>query len=182
MDREINVLNYLPEFLTEFREFRELAAAENPELLSLWNTLEAVLNDQFIAASTENGIKRWETILEIFPKGSDTLDVRRFRILARLNAKLPYTKRTLEQQLAVLCGEAGYSVEVRNDEYTLKVRVELTAKGKLDEVNSLLGSIVPANMIIDLSLLYNTHAKLSRYTYAQLAANTHNKLRNEVLN
>lgn len=182
MDREINVLSYLPEFLKEFREFRELAAAENPELLSLWDTLEAVLNDQFIASSTENGIKRWETVLKIFPKGSDTLDVRRFRILARLNAKLPYTQRTLEQQLAALCGEAGYSVELRNKEYTLTVRVGLGVKGKFDEVNSLLESIVPAHMIIDLSLLYNTHARLSRYTYAQLALHTHNELRNEVLN
>ncbi|MDF2989444.1 MAG: hypothetical protein K0R50_4954, partial [Eubacterium sp.] len=114
MDREINILNYLPEFLTEFREFRELAAAENPELLSIWGILEDVLKDQFVADSTENGIKRWETILKIFPKGSDTLDIRKFRILARLNEKLPYTKRTLERQLTVLCGEDGYSVNLKN--------------------------------------------------------------------
>ncbi len=181
MDREINILNYLPEFLWEFREFKELAAAENPELLSLWGILEDVLKDQFVGDSTENGIKRWETILKVFPKGSDTLDVRKFRILARLNEKLPYTKRTLERQLAVLCGEEGYSVNLKNDKYTLVVRVELTAKEKFNEVNSLLRRIVPANLLIDLSLLYNTHAILSRFTNGQLAAYTHEQLRSEVL-
>ncbi len=182
MDREINILNYLPEYLKEFREFRELAAAENPELLLVWELLEEVLNDQFVADATENGIKRWETILKIFPKGSDSLDVRKFRILARLNEKLPYTRRTLKSQLDALCGESGYSVELRNDEYTLVVRVALAEKGKFDEVGSLLERTVPANIIIDLSLLYNTHAILSRYANAKLAAYTHEQLRSEVLN
>lgn len=182
MDREINILNYLPDFLKEFREFRELAAAENPELILIWRLLEDVLNDQFVADATENGIKRWETILKIFPKGSDSLEVRKFRILARLNEKLPYTRRTLESQLDALCGELGYSVELRNDEYTLVVRVALAEKGKFDEVSSLLKRTVPANIIIDLSLLYNTHAVLSRYTNEQLAAYTHEQLRSEVLN
>lgn len=182
MDREINILNYLPEFLKEFREFRELAAAENPELLSAWELLGAVLKDQFVADATENGVKRWETILKLFPKGSDSLDLRKFRILARLNEKLPYTRRVLESQLDALCGKAGYSVELRNNEYTLVVRVALTEKGMFDEVGSLLERTVPANIIIDLSLLYNTHAILSRYTNVQFAAYTHEQLRSEVLN
>ncbi len=181
MDREINILNYLPEFLTEFREFRELAATENPELLSIWGILEDLLRDQFVVDSTENGIKRWEKILGIFPKGTDNLDIRKFRVMARLNDKLPYTKWTLEQKLAVLCGEEGYSVELRNNEYTLVVKVALIAKEKFYEVKKLLRRIVPANIQIDLSLIYNTHEILSRYTYVQLAAYMHEHLRSEVL-
>lgn len=180
MVREINTLNYLPEFLKEFREFREIAAAENPELLSIWGILEDLLNDQFVAISTENGVKRWETILKISPKGSDSLEVRKFRILARLNEKLPYTQKILEQQLATLCGESGYSVELKNNEYTLVVRVALTAKSKFEEVDNLLRRIVPANMIIDLSLLYNQYSKLAGYTHAELAQYAHEQLRSEV--
>jgi len=181
VDREINILNYLPEFLKEFREIIELAASENPELLLLWEVLGNVMNDQFVADSTENGIKRWEKILGILPKGTDTLDLRKFRVLTRLNEKLPYTMRILEQLLTALCGEKGYYVNLINDHYTLVVRVALTAKEQFNEVDGLLRRIVPANMVIDLSLLYNKHSIFSIYTHGQLTKYTHEQLRSEVI-
>lgn len=180
LDREINILNYLPDFIKEFREFKKLAEAENPELLILWETYENVRDDQFIKDSTENGVKSWERILKIIPKGSDTLEARKFRILTRLNEKLPYTYTKLEQQLASLCGETGYSLKLLNNEYTLFVRVALAVKSNFEEVKKLLQKMVPANLIIDLSLLYNTHLILEGYTNATLANYTHNYLRNEV--
>lgn len=181
MDREIDVLTYLPNVIKEFREFKAIALAENPELISLWEVLENVMNDQFVNDSTENGVKRWETILKIVPRGTDSLDVRKFRILARLNEQLPYTMRTLENQLLTLCGADGYSVELQNETYTLIVKVNLVAKGKFNEVDALLNRTVPANMVIDLRLIYNQHSTLSQLTHGQLSAFTHSHIRNEVL-
>ena len=180
LDREINVLNYLPEFLQDFREFQELAASENPEIRALWGSLENVMKEQFINDSTENGVKRWEAILKINPKGSDSLEVRKFRILTRLNEKLPYTYKKLAQQLETLCGESGYSLELRNNEYKLIVRVALTAKSMLAEVEKLLTRIVPVNLYVDLSLLYKQNLDLESYTNAQLRVYTHEQLRSEV--
>ncbi len=180
MDREIDILNYLPEFLQDFREFQELAAAENPEIRALWGSLENVMKEQFISDSTENGVKRWEAILKINPKGSDSLEVRKFRILTRLNEKLPYTYKKLAQQLETLCGESGYSLELRNNEYKLIVRVALTAKSMLAEVEKLLTRIVPVNMYVDLSLLYKQNLTLGSYTHVQLREYTHEQLRSEV--
>lgn len=167
--------------MKEFREFKAISTAETPELLYLWGVLEDVMNDQFVNDATQNGVKRWESILKIVPKGTDSLDIRKFRILTRLNEQLPYTYTTLEQRLITLCGQNGYSLQLNNTEYTLKVRVELTVKGKFDEVKSMLQRIVPANIVIDLSLLYNQHSLLSNFTHSQLANYTHDQLRNEVL-
>jgi len=176
-----NIIDYLPQILKEVRELKAIVEAEQPEVISLWTALENALNDQFINDATENGVIRWENILNVVPKGTDTLDVRKFRILARFNEKLPYTYRTLEQQLITLCGEDGYSLSLSNLTYTLTVRVELAAKGKFDEVGNLLNRTVPANIIIYLSLLYNQHSLLAGFTHAQLSAYTHDQLRNEVL-
>ena len=181
LDREIDISNYIPNILKEFREFKALAASENPELLSLWGVLENVMNDQFVNDSTENGVKRWESILKIVPKGTDSLDIRKFRISTRLNEQLPYTYTTLEQQLVTLCGDNGFSMELQNEIYTLIIKVNLTAKGKFNEVDSLMQRMVPANIVIDLSLLYNQHLTLANFTHSQLAAYTHNQLRNEVI-
>jgi hypothetical protein len=148
-----NILDYLPNIMKEFREFQSIANAENPEISSLWGVLENVLNDQFVSDSTENGVKRWESVLMIVPKNTETLDIRKFRISTRLNEQLPYTFTSLEQKLANLCGKDGFTMTLNSGTYTLKVRVELSAKGKYDEVDALLNRIVPVNLLIDLSLL-----------------------------
>lgn len=179
MDR--NLIDYLPDVLKEYQEIIAIMQSEQPEVSSLWGCITNVLNDQFVMDATTNGILRWEKILGISPKGTDTLDLRKFRILARLSEQRPYTFTSLRQQMATLCGEEGYRIEVDNETYTLIVKVELTAKGKYDEVNSLLLRIVPANMIIDLSLLYNQYLTLSTFTYSNLSAYTYEQLRNEVI-
>jgi len=41
--------------------------------------------------------------------------------------------------------------------------------------------VIPANMIIDLRLIYNQHLTLKQFTHAHLQTYTHNQLRNEVI-
>jgi hypothetical protein len=182
MAKEVKMIDYLPGILKEVREFRAINTAENPELSSLWDAIEDVLNDQFVNDATENGVKRWESSLEISPKGTETLDIRKFRIISRLNEQLPYSYAKLKQQLETLCGENGYSIELLNEEYKLIVRVELGVRGKFMEVESLLKRTVPANIVIDLSLMYNQHSAFTNFTHSQLSNYTHYQLRNEVIN
>ena len=179
MDR--NMIEYLPPMLQTIREFKALIDAEQPEASDLWDALDDVLDDQFINDATANGVSRWEKILTIAPKGGSTLPERKLQILARLNEELPYTFAKLKNQLEALCGVDGYSVVLSNSTYTLTVRVGLTAKDSFDAVDNLLDRVIPANILIDVSLEYNTHQTLSALTHAQLAAYTHDELRSEVL-
>ena len=176
-----DLLRYLPEVLKEVREFKALAEAESPETDILWQAVEDVLSDQFVEDSTLRGVKRWESILKVVPKSADTLEVRQFRILSRLNENIPYTYRSLEQQLATLCGPDGYQIILDNGNYTLKVRVELAAKQKFEEVESLVKRTAPANLILSVSLLYNQHSLLADYTHAYLSQFTHGQLRKDPL-
>jgi len=175
------LIDYLPQVLKDVREYKSIVAAEEPELVDLWTTLESALNDNFINDATENGVLRLESILKIIPKAADTLEDRKFRIKARFNEQLPYTFRTLEERLTTLCGEDGYTCELFNDTYTLKVRIELVVKGQYDAVDDLLERIVPANLVIDLDLRYNQHLTLANFTHAELSIYTHKQLRDEVI-
>lgn len=181
MVKQVDITNYWPTILRGYKELIELAKAENPEINGLWKAIEDFLNDQFCDSLTENGASRWEKILKIVPKGTDTLDFRCFRIKSRLNEKLPYSYKVLEQQLITLCGKNGYSLELSNNEYTLKVRVALSAESNYNDVSDLLNRVVPCNIAIDLSLLYNQYSSLTKYTHKQLSAYTHGQLRREVL-
>ena len=82
------------------------------------------------------------------------------------------------------CGAGGSVIDfvaMVGSTFTLTVRVMLKVKQNYDDVETLLNRIVPENLVLDLSLMYNQHQTLAAFTHAQLAAYTHYFLRNEVL-
>jgi len=176
------LLNYLPHVIRNVREYKAIMDdGDQEEISKLWEAVDNAFDDQFVNSATIYGVQRWEKLLHILPKGTDSLDARKFRILARLNEQLPYTLRVLENMLFALCGEDGYTVEVQNDMYTLNVKIALKAKSNVDDVDVLLKKVVPANMIIELSLMYNQYYKLKPFRHIDLKPRTHYELRNEVL-
>ena len=179
MRKKLN--EYLPSILLKTYEFPLLCDTEQREFDRLNTAVDEVLDAQFVSTAGERGIERYEQIFSIVPQDTDTLDERRFRVLAKINAQLPFSIRRLRQQLATLCGDDGYKLEVNGDVYTLTVKVALTAKRNQQAVEELLADIVPANMVCTTSLLYNQHADLTRFTHAQLALLTHFEIREEVL-
>lgn len=175
-----HLLDYLPPFMREFAEMKRIMDAEQTEVDDLWKSCDKALDEQFVATASEYGISRYERILGIVPKATSTLDERRFTISTRMTEDTPYTMTSLKQKLENLCGKDGYSVELDANNYILKVRIALTARNNYDDVCAMLQKIVPANMVIDASLMYNQNKKFVSYTHEQLKAYTHNQLRNEV--
>ena len=167
--------------IRDYAEFQGIMGSEQPEIEKAWNTTDDLLDNQFIPTAGNMGLSRWEKILGITPKGTDSLEDRRFRILTRINEELPYTLPQLRNILETLCGKGNYSADVEEGTYQLLVKIGLAAKNNFNDVESLLNRVVPQNMVVTLLQLYNTHAELGRFTHAQLAAYTHNQLRNEVL-
>lgn len=180
MDRKL--IDYLPRVTREIKEITAVIQAEDPEFQTAWAALETALDDQFVDSSTETGVSRWEGVLEIIPRATEDLGARKFSILTRLNEQLPYTIRTMIQQLESLCGAGSYSVELQNGTYTLSVKVSLAAKSNFDDVKALLDRTVPANIVIDLTLKYNQHINLTEFKHSELRLLTNYDLRNEVLN
>ncbi len=179
MRKKLN--EYLPSILLKTYEFSLLCDTEQREFNRLNTAVDEVLDAQFVSTAGERGIERYEQIFSIVPQDTDTLDERRFRVLAKINAQLPFSVRRLRQQLETLCGADGYRMEIDGGKYTLTVKVALTAKRNQQAVEELLADIVPANMVCTTSLLYNQHADLTRFTHAQLALLTHFEIREEVL-
>lgn len=175
---ERKLIDYLPTFLREYAELRGVMDGEQPEFERAWNAADAVLDNQFIYTADSDGLSRWESLLGITPKGTYTLDERRFNILTRINQELPYTLPQLRVMLEALCGTGNYTARVTD--YVLLVKIALVAKNSFDDVADLLDRITPVNMVIDLQQIYNTHAEVGRYTHAALAAWTHSQIRSEV--
>ena len=182
MSRKADVLSCLPPVLQEVYEMHAVAEGENGELNRLWQGIEDFTNDQFVESATENGVSRWEKMLHISPKATDTLTERKLNILVKLSGQHSYTLRVLEQQLEAICGTGNYTVSVDYGAYTLSVRIALASASNYDAVKALLERVTPANMIIDFSLLYHQYGDYTTYTHTQLAPYAYQQLREEELN
>ena len=147
----------------------------------LWTAADSVFLDQFIETLTDNGCKRWEKILDIKPRDTDTLQVRRFRIKARINEDLPYTWRALEKVLDTMCGKGAYAMTLYNEEYRLVILLELTVKKLFDEVEQSVKRMIPANLILDVRLRYNTWGQVKVLTWGDLKNRTWKDVKEEVL-
>lgn len=173
--------DYLPEILLKTYEFPLLCDTEQPEFDRLSAAADETLSDQFVETAGERGLARYEKIFGITPMDTDTLAERRFKVLAKINAQLPFSVRRLRQQLETLCGADGYKLEVNGAVYTLTVKVALTAKRNQQAVEELLADIVPANMVCTTSLLYNTWEQIKKLTWGELKKLTWREIKEEVL-
>lgn len=143
---DVKLLDYLPTFLREYREFGAIANAEEPELQRFSTMSLKLLKNQFIATADEDGIAEFEKILGILPQSNEPLESRRSRVMSRWFSEIPYTLRTLILKLKALCGEGNFSVEENYDFYEIKIKTELELLGQVDELPRIFESIIPCNM------------------------------------
>ena len=174
MNRKL--IEYLPPFLRDFKELKAITDAEQFSFEKMWTDEENVFADSFVEDATEGGIARYEKLLGIIPKGNQTLEERRFSVLARMSEQMPYTMETLENMLSSLCGEDGYTLRLDPSAYALSVKLALTNENNVQAVNDLLTKVVPAN-IITIVTLFNSYIELANKTHEQLGQYTHETIR-----
>ena len=161
-DEKVDLLSYLPPVLQELYEVRLIMNTESEEFNILVKEYQNLLSDQFVHEATENGLKRWEKILNIKIKPSDTLESRRWEILNRLNIKIPYTFTMLKNKLYALYGDS-YTMKLISDTYTIRIRVPPVSASELRSTLTMLEVIVPANMVIDLKVNEGLKMKERKY-------------------
>nr|DAY31745.1 MAG TPA: tail protein [Caudoviricetes sp.] len=142
----VNLLSYLPQFMQEYREIRNIMASEEPELRLLWELLRKVFNNQFIQYCDEEGISKFEEMLGLHRYENDTLEIRIFRVLTYWNDQIPYTWRVLVNRMDQLCGTGNYELRANFNAYELGITTKFDDAKKYDELNNMLKTILPANL------------------------------------
>lgn len=176
--RVINILDYLPDVIKETKEFDIIAIAENPEINNLWQNHKKVFDNQFISTLDEDGCTRWEKMLGLAASTMQTLETRRLQILIKINTSLPYTIRQLENILTGICGN-GYEIVTDYTNYALTIFLNLSVRNQFNYVYEMLQKIVPANIVLTVSLKYNKYIQIRPYTYSVLINYTCYQIRTE---
>jgi hypothetical protein len=148
MTREVDLVSYLPPFLAQFKEIAVILEAENPEFVFVWNAADRVLQNEFIETADEYGISRFEKILGVLPSIEDTLESRRARVQARWFNTIPYTMKSFIAKLAALCGDSDFKVTKEYQNYKVKILTNLELFGQVEELERIIDSMIPCNMIV----------------------------------
>lgn len=175
--RTISPIKYLPELLQPIQDFQGLNDAYKAELKDLYEACAALFDDQFISTASETILTKWENHLGILPNATDTLDERRFRILAKLNDTPPYTERYLKNKLVELCSDGEFELEIDIPNYTVRVGVTVNSPANTETINAWLSELLPANLLLIVYQILTRHYELYEYTHDNLAKYTHNQIK-----
>lgn len=149
MLREVNLIEYLPSFIQDYREIKHIMNTENPEFQLLSDESERIKNNQFIQTCDLKGIAKFEKLLNIHPSQNDRLESRISRVLVRWNDVVPYTWKIFLRKLDVLCGVGNYDLIPNFNEYELSIKTHLDLYGQIEELNNLVDYMLPANIKVD---------------------------------
>mgnify|MGYP003302192872 CR=1 FL=1 len=179
MNRDINLIDHLPTYLQEYRELQGITNAENPEFQSVCDATEIVKDNIFVLHTNETGIARYERMFGLQPAKNDNIQNRQAKVLERYTNTVVYTMRGFVERLNAICGAGNYSVELIPDEYRINVLLDISVGKLVNTIGSMMGDMIPANMLCTYTVDYNKHNLFTKYTHQFIGQFTHDELRTE---
>ncbi len=171
-------IKYLPEFMQNFKEIKEIGNIEDKVIKDEWERYRDTENSQWIETADERGLKRYENMFNI-SGGGNGIDVRREALRIKYNNSYIYTHYTFKKYLNDICGESNYDLEIIYNEYKVNINLGLNRKFLFNTVKDYARSIVPANMELNVRLKYNKHIMFKNIkTHKQLSVLKHSEIRN----
>ncbi len=178
---EQQLFDYLPPSLQRIDGLGRVCGLEQAAFDRARAAHERVLQEMFPYICTTYGLSRWEKMLGVSPGVADSEERRRQVVLLRLAEQLPFTMRRLADIMARVAPEEQYYLELHPAEYLLRVRLSLIGKSYFRVLQDVLERTLPANLLLDLDLLYNRYGYLVGMTHGELSSLRHHDLREEVI-
>lgn len=162
------LINYLPNFLAEIEEFKAIMNGLQPNVNNLDEALDNILQNLFIQDADLQGIKRYENMLEIAPKLSESLETRRAFIFLQYNQTLPFTLENLILSLNSICGENKFKIFIEYTEFKFNIKIATDKKDLKELIFKFLDKVIPLNMDINIELDYNIWQHTNRNYWTDL--------------
>lgn len=141
--------NLLPAWYDGIYEMQVLMDIEMDLLQELLNHIKSLQSNQYISTADSQTIEMYEQMLRITVEPSDSLELRRFRVLTRIASQKPYTLNYLQELLSSFGGPA--ELTMLYNEYRLIANINFERPGQLSEVDYLFRAIVPANILTEIN-------------------------------
>lgn len=137
MSKADDLKSHVPEAISQLKEFTELYNTQGIELDSIYYAITDVVNQCFVSTASW-GLSEWERFLKLPTDETLQYEIRRAKVLAKLNQNMQVTP----SQMAVIAASASgvnASVTENIDDYTF--RVELVSQGKALNIQVVLDAV-----------------------------------------
>lgn len=176
---DMNTIHWFPTHISEMAEFREIAKAYDYLLQQAFDSLQKVLNNEFLETLDEDGCEMQERILGITVNVMDTIEERRRRIRGYYASDLPYTENKVKQVLTAMCGQDGFEMIVNSAIYQVDIQIRLNSMNLVNNVREITRKMIPANMVVNVNIIYNIHQSFISFSHANLTKYTHRQIRED---
>lgn len=139
------IKNY-PHYERKILEFQKIAGAEDMFISDADFERQRVLANQFVLTADANGLSMFENLYGIIPQSTDSLELRRERILIRIQLQPPYTVKFLKLQLDKIIGKEQYELNIDYDKFEISIGSVAKNQTYAQEISIIMGKILPCNM------------------------------------
>lgn len=148
------LIEYMPPFLKDVREFNKIFDAEDIELEQLDYNRKKMLTEVIVKMADSYGLDRYEKIYNI-NNTSNNVEVRRINILNKINDILPFTLKWLYNKLEEALGKGNFHIDIDYNNYSIKITILGLSMEIADIYRENLRQQLPANMVIVFELQIN---------------------------
>lgn len=142
---------YLPEFISNIKEFQQLDATVSVEINELRDKLLQLQDNQFIETADDEGLSRYEKMLSI--PYSEDVATRRFNILNKYNSTIPFTMMWLTNTLNTTLGKGNFLLDMNYNNYTLTISVVSSKEHLISSLYKDLRKKIPCNLVLNITTL-----------------------------
>lgn len=150
-----NLIEYMPPFLKDVREFNKIFEAEDIEIQNLNKNMNLLLTEVIVNTAKSFGLDRYEKIYGI-KNISSSIEARRAAILTSMNSKVPFTYKWLYNQLRENFGEDGFEINIDYINYRIEIVIKSICSEVADVFIESLYKKIPANMEQNFRLVAKT--------------------------
>lgn len=139
------LIEYMPPFLKNIREYNKIFDAEDIELQNLDVNKTLLLTEVIVNTAKSFGLERYEKIYGI-KKTSTNINARRAAILTKINSRVPFTYNWLYNQLCENFGEDGFEIKIDYNNYQIEIVINSICSEVADILIESFYNKLPANM------------------------------------
>lgn len=141
----VNILQYLPSFLSKDKLFRATNDADSVEHDSIRVDLQDLLNQLRILTATW-GIEKWEELVDITPRDGADIESRRAAVLLKLKKPPSVTVTFLEKLINRYIADKSGTVTDHPETYTTDFNIPLLDKESMAGVTRDVRIYIPAHI------------------------------------
>lgn len=160
----MNLIEYIPPFLKEVKEFNRIFDTEDIEIKNMRAQINKLLSEVIVKTADSYGLERYEKIYGI-TKIAETIEARRMNILFKMNNRVPYTLKWLINTLDEAIGKGNYKLTTNFKNYELNIEINLNYTEAAEILKTNLVKQIPAN----LQLNYELVSQINKYIGAVIS-------------